>query len=82
MNNRVWIEIEKTKDSAEGKARAAQLSAMLKRLGVDYGRYPPVFWSERDRCYCFTTSGSGMYVTATDNGHWFNLDMLAEPCPA
>lgn len=82
MTNRVWIEIEKAKDSTEGKARAALLSAMLKRLGVDYGRYPPVFWSERERSYCFTIDGGGSYVYAEDRGHWFNLDMLAEPCPA
>uniref|UniRef100_A0AB74UMT6 Uncharacterized protein n=1 Tax=Caulobacter phage BL57 TaxID=3348355 RepID=A0AB74UMT6_9VIRU len=77
MSQRVWIELEKPKTAEEGKARAALLSKMLGRLGVEYGRYPAVFWSERDHCYCFTLDGSGMYVNAQDPGHWYNLDFLA-----
>lgn len=74
--HRVWIEIERPKDDAEGAARAKLLSAMLKRLGVDRGSYPLVWWNERKRCYCFTQSSVGSFVEASDDGQWFNLEFF------
>ncbi|AXQ68430.1 hypothetical protein HOT99_gp187 [Caulobacter phage CcrBL10] len=80
MSNRVWIELEKPKTAEEGKARAALLCKMLGRLGVEFGRYPAVFWSERDGNYAFTLDGGGSYAVCegADPGHWYNLDYIVE----
>ena len=72
MTNRVWIELERPEDDAEGTLRAALASRMLKRLGSDYPE--PVFWNERAQRYCVTIDGGGVYQECTDNGHWFSLD--------
>lgn len=74
--HRVWIELEQPKNQEDGEKRAALLSAMLKKLGVDRGIYPIVFWAHGS--YCFTTADSGTFVEASDKGHWFNLDFLAK----
>lgn len=91
MNNRVWIELEHpAKDDgkvAKGRtaagiveiaeARAKAMSAMLKRLGADYGTHDAVFWSDRSGRYCFTRDSAGGFVEASDCGQWYNLDYLA-----
>jgi hypothetical protein len=67
--NRVWIELEKPCTKEQGDARAALVSAMLRRLGLEVGR---VWWSEHEARYCF---GDAMgYIVLSDHGHWFNLD--------
>jgi len=74
--SRVWIELERPFDEADGEAQAAKLSRWLKSIGVDYGRHETVFWSKRHSRYCFTTDEAGGYVEAGDNGHWYLLDGL------
>lgn len=74
--HRVWIELEPTSDEETGKARAALLSRMLKRLGADFGRHEPVFWHPRHHRYCFTRDVAGGYTEAGDHGNWFNLDFF------
>lgn len=82
-HNRVWIELDLYSepgatgrraviDATVCRQRAKQLSAMLRKLGLKGTDY--VWFSDRDGRYCF---GQVEYVTATDNGHWFNLDWLA-----
>jgi len=75
--NRIWIELERSDDTAENHERAALASKMLARLGVDIKK--PVWFSEKKNRYCFTTDSSGHFDEAIDHGHWYNLDFLANP---
>jgi hypothetical protein len=79
-NNRVWIELELPPAGAPqtGHDRAAAASKMLTKLGVDMGGYDPVWFDEKKWRYAFTESSAGCFTWATDHGHWFNLDYLAE----
>jgi len=75
--HRVWIELDKPKTNEDGEQRAKLLSAMLKRLGCDYGPHEPVWWDERKRRYCFTSSRMGTFYEGVDSGQWYNLEFLA-----
>ena len=76
--NRVWIELElpPRDEPQKGHDRAAALSKVLNKVGVDYKGYPPVWFDERKWRYAFTHSSAGSFYWGEDNGHWFNLDHL------
>lgn len=76
-DNRLWMELEWHPDLEIRKQRAANLSALLKKLGCTYEE--PVFVLEKSGRYAFTTSEAGTYAEAGDHGFWFNLDYLAKP---
>jgi len=76
LTNRVWIEIEKPENDKQGHDRAIALGKMLNLLGVPYTQ--PVFWFPAKGRYCFQVDSGGSFVEAGDNGHWYNLDYLAE----
>ena len=88
--NRIWLEIEHPAfDQGErvkgrspsdwlaiGGARATLLSRMIERLdgSRDYCQY------DDDDCK-YTFGGLMGFVTASDHGHWFNLDFLGKAAP-
>jgi len=74
--NRIWIELELPENDKEGHTRAILLSSVLHHLGVKQTN--AVFWFPEKKRYCFTIDEGGSFVEATDNGHWYNLDYLAE----
>lgn len=91
--NRFWFEIEyPTKDMGKvvkgrspedvdriGEERAAKACVVLKAIGIDFGpRVNAVWWNKRLKTYCFSTSEAGTFYEASDCGHWFNLDWLAD----
>jgi hypothetical protein len=78
-NERVWIELERPplqlpEDEQDRIAneRAAKCSKMIERLcgAKDY-----CFWLTKQRRYAF--GGQMGFYEATDDGHWFNLDVFA-----
>ena len=70
-HNRIWIELDKPKDSAHAKELCEQANAMLTRLGVTRQ-----FWyHEKSRRYCLGDSAG--YVELVDRGEWFNFNYLA-----
>ena len=73
--DRVWIELERPRNTEHAALIAEKANRMLARLGVTGGR--EFFWDEHDRCWCF--GGDMGYVTLTDNGTWFNLDYMGRP---
>jgi hypothetical protein len=75
---RVWIELDPPENKEDGHKRAALLSAMLKKLGVDFGAHQAVWFSEKDYMYCFVRDTGGTFVFATDRGEWYNLEFLAK----
>lgn len=79
LSNRVWIELERLKNNAEGHLRALLASNMLRRLSDASNVRDLVFWIERKQLYGFTIDSAGGFVEAIDNGHWFNLDYFGRP---
>jgi hypothetical protein len=86
--NRFWLELESPLvdgkiDHDLGRYRAESAGALLKVLyPSDYPHYAPVWWDEKRCMYAFTIDRAGSYVTASDNGHWFNLDYaFGQPMP-
>lgn len=94
-SNRVWIEIENPyKDHGKevkgrtweeacevGKARAAAISRMLRRLGILANYKGEIVWwdaSEKRRGYCWTVDEAGgfKYTEHSEPGMWYNLDWL------
>jgi len=76
--NRIWLELDPPANNQEGHDRAAALTRMLRRLGIDHGpNRNACWWNERKQRYCFTLDASGTFVEANDHGHWYNLDYLA-----
>jgi hypothetical protein len=74
--NAVWIELERDSSPEVNHKRAKQLSIVLMSLwGIEY---EPIWFSDHDKRYCHQTSSGGTYLVLNDNGHWFNLDYLAE----
>lgn len=80
-SERVWFELERpplelpVEDQDRiADERSAKLSKVVERLcgAKDY-----VFWLKKERRYAF--GGAMGYYTATDDGHWFNLDHFADP---
>lgn len=71
--NRIWIELDKSKNKAHADEQCRLANKMLARLGDMAGR--EFFYSEHDRCYCY--GGNMGYETLPDRGVWFNLDYLA-----
>jgi len=78
--NRVWIELDPPAAGhpEQGHDRAAAASRMLTKLGVDCSPCAPVWFDEKRGLYAFVESTSGCFTWASDHGHWFNLDYLAE----
>ena len=74
-NNRIWIELPKPHNNKHGILIAEQACIVLKSMGVDYDT--PVFWDQNKQAYCFTCDSGGGFYEALDNGHWYNLDYLA-----
>src|SRR3954465_5412761 len=71
QQERVWIELERPKDAAEGNRRAELATNMLRRLGVTHSRF---WWSVHEGFYCY---GDQMgYTVLSDNGQWLNLEFL------
>lgn len=79
--NRIWIELDtpaswadlsptKRIEFAEEQCRLANL--MLARLEIVGGEF---FYREVEQRYCY--GGYWGYNELTDNGRWFNLDILA-----
>lgn len=67
--DRVWIELEHPATKEQGDRRAALVTNMLRRLGVERQR---VWWSGHEGRYCY---GDEMgYIVLADTGHWFNLE--------
>lgn len=75
--NRVWIELERDSDPEVCHARAAAVSKMLAKLGLNTGDYVAVWFDAEKSRYAFTVSSDGSFSWAEDNGQWFNLDKLA-----
>jgi len=78
--NRVWIELElpPLEDPELGEKRADTASKMLKKLGVDRGEYPAVWFDKKKHQYAFVVNSIGNFFWASDHGHWFDLDKLAQ----
>lgn len=74
MANRFWFELERTGTDEENDLKAAQACRVLERIGIRYGNYPAVWWDSKRSLFAFTTDETGCFVTANDNGHWYNLD--------
>lgn len=70
---KVWIELERPADEAQGIEYAEKYNAMLKKLGIKSIEF---YWSEPDREWWKAyTSGAG-YVTMVDNGEWFDMSKI------
>jgi hypothetical protein len=78
--NCVWIELElpSREDPKLGEKRADMASKMLKKLGVDFGEHPAVWFDKEKHRYAFVVNSIGNFVWASDHGQWFDLDKLAE----
>lgn len=76
--NRIWIELENDhSDPKVCKERAEKASILLKRLGVNFGDGPVIFYNEDKKMYCLITSVARTFTWQQDNGSWFDLDELA-----
>ncbi len=80
--NRIWIELELPENFDDKKAEkiAKDACIVLNTMGVDYDI--PVWWSSKDKRFCFTMDTAGSFVVADDNGHWYSLDYLAKQARA
>ncbi len=74
--SRVWIELERPVDDADGHAQAEKLDRWLKAVGVSFRHGSSVWWHEKNKRFCFVLDEAGGYVEANDNGHWYLLDGL------
>ena len=76
--NRVWIELEKpTAEEGDdvGNQRAALANKLLKKLGVNHDVFQ--WWGKDERQYIrIVDPDSGAFVWLSDNGDWFNLNLL------
>lgn len=70
---RVWIELDRPVDKADGDKRAQLATNILRRCGDPYSKF---WWNERRGLYCITIDSGGSYKECIDNGHWFNLEYL------
>lgn len=72
----VWIELVRAKnDDAKNHERAAKFTAMLARLGVAHCFIE--FSTESGRFHKVDSCGS--FLILEDDGHFFNLDYIANP---
>lgn len=74
MSDRVWIELERT--AGEEEVIAEKATKMLHKLG--FSESVKFWWSEKNYRYCLTVDPSGHFIQLDDDGHWFNLDFIAE----
>jgi hypothetical protein len=71
-DDKIWIELERGTE-AEMKQRAEKANKLLQKINPRLGVQ---FLALGDRGYVLdSTDGSG-YLELTNNGHWFNLDIL------
>lgn len=74
---KVWIEVDRPKNDAEGLEACEKLNNMMARLNNGDTQGWLFHWSHNDRRLCW---GNAMgYEVLPDNGNWFNLDHLGRP---
>lgn len=73
-DHRVWIELEVSATPEANHKRAELANNMLSRL---IGKKVKPFWyNDNLSCYCY---GEVEYTTLSDNGQWFDLEVVGEP---
>jgi hypothetical protein len=75
---RVWIELEKPVDEADGHRMAELANNMLKRLAKKGQEVTTEFWWNEERGRYDYGSPMGCYSLA-DWGEWFNLEYMGRP---
>jgi hypothetical protein len=72
--NRVWIELERSRDQNLNIQRAALATNLIQRLGSKSEFY----WDEEKGLYGLRREG-GEFTELNDNGQWFNLEFFGRP---